>query len=164
MPRERLGVDFAYNFNSVIQNAIICFNDTPPTGVILPFVVNANNNNCAGNDTSNNLMANSYYTNHTNFGMAAVRFKPAKRVLANVGYSVTNVDGNVPQFNVLQPLGTVQYRYQQPVANLSIDIGHKLAYNTGWNYYQYGEGSFVGPTAPRYFHANSLTESLRYAF
>jgi hypothetical protein len=164
MPRERLGVDFAYNFNSVIQNAIICFNDTPPTGVVLPFVVNANNNNCAGNDTANNLMANSYYTNHTNFGMAAVRFKPAKRVLANVGYSVTNVDGNVPQFNVLQPLGTVQYRYQQPVANLSIDIGHKLAYNTGWNYYQYGEGSFVGPTAPRYFHANSLTESLRYAF
>jgi hypothetical protein len=50
------------------------------------------------------------------------------------------------------------------VANLSVDIGHKLAYNTGWNYYQYGEGSFVGPTAPRYFHANSLTESLRYSF
>lgn len=34
----------------------------------------------------------------------------------------------------------------------------------GWNYYEYKEGSFVGPTAPRYFHANSLTESLRYAF
>jgi hypothetical protein len=32
------------------------------------------------------------------------------------------------------------------------------------NYYQYGEGSFVGPMAPRYFHANSRTESLRYAF
>jgi hypothetical protein len=109
-------------------------------------------------------MANSYYNNHTNFGMAAVRFRPVKRVLANVGYSITNVDGNVPQFNILQPLGTVQYRYQQPVANLSIDIGHKLAYNTGWNYHQYGEGSFVGPTAPRYFHANSLTESLRYSF
>ena len=164
MPRERLGADFAYNFNSVVQNAIICFNDTPPTGVVLPFVADANNNNCAGNDTSNNLMANSYYNNHTNFGMATVRFRPVKRVLANVGYSITNVDGNVPQFNILQPLGTVQYRYQQPVANLSIDIGHKLAYNTGWNYHQYGEGSFVGPTAPRYFHANSLTESLRYSF
>ncbi|HXO35699.1 MAG TPA: hypothetical protein VN901_25450, partial [Candidatus Acidoferrales bacterium] len=49
---------------SVIQNAIICFNDTPPAGVILPFVANAANNNCAGNDPANNLMANSYYTNH----------------------------------------------------------------------------------------------------
>jgi hypothetical protein len=163
-PRERFGLDLAYNFNSVIQNAIICFNDTPPPGVVLPFVANAANNNCAGNDTANNLMANSYYTNHTNFGMAAVRFKPAKRVMANVGYSITSVDGSVPQFNILQPLGTVQYKYQQPVANLSVDIGHKLAFNMGWNYYQYGEGSFVGPTAPRYFHANSLTESLRYSF
>jgi hypothetical protein len=163
-PRERFGIDLAYNFNSVIQNALICFNDTPPTGVVLPFVANAANNNCEGNDTSNNLMANSYYTNHTNFGMATVRFRPAKRVLANVGYSITSVDGNVPQFNVLQPLGTLQYKYQQPVANVSVDIGHKWAFNMGWNYYQYGEGSFVGPTAPRYFHANSLTESLRYAF
>lgn len=163
-PRERFGMDLAYNFNSVIQNALICFNDTPPTGVIIPFVANADNNDCAGNDTSNNLMAKSFYTNHTNFGMATVRFKPAKRVLANVGYSITTVDGSVPQFNILQPLGTVQYKYQQPVANLSVDLGHKWAFNTGWNYYQYGEGSFVGPTAPRYFHANSLTESLRYAF
>jgi hypothetical protein len=163
-PRERFGLDLAYNFNSVIQNAIICFNDTPPAGVILPFVANANNNNCGGNDTANNLMANSYYTNHTHFGMAAVRFKPEKRFTVNLGYSITSVDGSTPQFNILQPLGSLQYKYQQPVANLSVDLGHKLAYNMGWNYYQYGEGSFVGPTAPRYFHANTVTESLRYAF
>jgi hypothetical protein len=110
----------AYNFNSVIQNALICFNDTPPAGVTLPFVTGANNNNCAGNDTANNLTANSYYTNHTNFGMAAIRFKPEKRVTANVGYSITSVDGSIPQFNILQPLGSLQYKYQQPVANLSV--------------------------------------------
>jgi hypothetical protein len=163
-PRERFGMDLAYNFNSVMQNAIICFADTPPTGVLLPFVADANNNNCAGNDTANNLMANSFYTNHSNFGMTTIRFKPAKRVVANVGYSITSVDGNVPQFNILQPLGTLEYKYQQPVAGLSVEIARKWAYNMGWNYYQYGEGSFVGPTAPRYFHANSLTESLRYFF
>jgi hypothetical protein len=163
-PRERFGLDVAYNFNSVIQNAVICFNDTPPVGVILPFVVNANNNKCAGNDASNNLMANSYYANHSHFGMASVRFIPVKRFTVNVGYNITSVDGSVPQFNILQPLGSVEYKFSQPAANLSLDLGHKLAYNMGWNYYQYNEGSFVGPTAPRYFHANSLTESLRYAF
>ena len=42
-PRERFGMDLAYNYNSVIQNALICFADTPPTGVILPFVANADN-------------------------------------------------------------------------------------------------------------------------
>ena len=102
--------------------------------------------------------------NHTQFGMATVMFKPAKRVTANVGYSLTNVHGTTPQFNVLQPLGSLQYKYQQPVAGLSVDLGHHLAWNSGWNYYQYSEGSFVGPTAPRYFHADSVTESLRYAF
>jgi hypothetical protein len=163
-PGESFGLDLAYNFNSVIQNALICFNDTPPPGVVLPFVANANNNDCAGNDTANNLMANSFYTNHTNFGMATIRFRFDKRTTVNAGGSITNVDGSVPQFNILQPQGSAQYKYYQPVVNLSVDLGHKLAWNSGWNYYQYNEGSFVGPTAPRYFHANSVTESLRYAF
>ncbi len=166
-PRERFGLDLAYNYNDVVQNALICFNDTPPTGVTLPFVTGATTGTgtfCTTNESANPLLNNSYYTNHTNFGMTAIRFKPEKRVTANVGYSVTSVDGSTPQFNFLQPLGSLQYKYQQPVANLSVDLGHKLAWNNGWNYYQYNEGSFVGPTAPRYFHANSVTESLRYAF
>jgi hypothetical protein len=166
-PRERFGVDLAYNFNSVIQNALICFNDTPPAGVTLPFVSGATTGPgtfCTTNDPANPLLGNSYYTNHTNFGMTTIRFKPEKRLTANVGYSITSVDGSAPQFNILQPLGSLQYKYQQPVAALSVDLGHNLAWNTGWNYYQYGEGSSVGPTAPRYFHANSVTESLRYAF
>ena len=96
--------------------------------------------------------------------MTSIRFRPGKRLTANLGLSITSVDGSIPQFDILQPLGTSQYKYQQPVASPSVDLGHKLAWNTGWNYYQYNEGSFVGPTAPRYFHANSLTESLRYAF
>jgi len=161
-PRERFGMDLAYNYNDVIQNALICFNDTPPLGLSLPFVTNAAS--CAANDPANPLLGNSFYTNHTHFGMATVRFKPVTRVTANLGYSITKVDGSIPQFNILQPLGSLQYNYHQPVASLSVDLGHKLAWNTGWNYYQYNEGSFVGPTAPRYFHANSLTESLRYAF
>ena len=161
-PRERFGLDLAYNYNDVIQNALICFNDTPPAGVILPFVTNAAS--CAANDPANPLLANSFYTNHTHFGMGTVRFEPVKRLTANLGFSITSVDGSIPQFNILQPLGSSQYKYYQPVANLSVDLGHKLAWNTGWNYYQYHEGSFVGPTAQRYFHANSLTESLRYAF
>ncbi len=162
VPRERFAVDLAYNFNSVIQNALICFNDTPPLGVTLPFVSNAGS--CAANDPANPLLANSYYTNHTHFGMSTIRFKPAKRLTANLGYSITSVDGSIPQFNILQPLGSLQYKYSQPVANLRVDIGHQLDWNMGWNYYQYNEGSFIGPTAPRYFHANALTESLRYSF
>jgi hypothetical protein len=161
-PSERFGLDLAYNYNDVIQNALICFNDMPPTGASLPFVTNAAS--CAANDPANPLLANSFYTNHTHFGMGTVRFEPVRRVTANLGYSITSVDGSIPQFNILQPLGSSEYKYHQPVASLSVDLGHKLAWNSGWNYYQYNEGSFVGPTAPRYFHSNAVTESLRYAF
>jgi hypothetical protein len=161
-PSERFGVDLAYNYNNVIQNALICFNDTPPVGVNLPFVAGAAS--CAVNDPANPLLANSFYTNQTNFGMSTVRFKPIKRVTANLGLSITSVDGRIPQFNILQPLGSSQYMYYQPVANFSVGLSQKMAWNTGWNYYQYNEGSFVGPTSPRYFHANALTESLRYEF
>jgi hypothetical protein len=54
--------------------------------------------------------------------------------------------------------------YYQPLANVAFDIGHNLTAKVGWDYYQYGEGSFVGPTDPRYFHANNATFSLRWAF
>jgi hypothetical protein len=32
----------------------------------------------------------------------------------SLGYSITNVDGSVPQFNILQPLGASQSKYHQP--------------------------------------------------
>lgn len=167
-PREHFGIDLAYNYNDVIQNTLICFDDTPPTGVNLPFVANATA--CSGpivppaTVATNPLLTNSFYTSNTTFGMATVRFRFDQRTSANVGGSVTNVEGGVPQFNILQPQGSAQYKYYQPVVYLRVDLGHKVAWNTGWNYYQYNEGSFVGPTAPRYFHATTLTESLLYAF
>jgi hypothetical protein len=169
-PRERVGVDLAYNLNRFTQNALICFADTPPIGVTLGFVSGAGVcPDTAKPPLPDPLYNNAYYTNHTNFGMATVRFKPAKRVVANLGYSISSVAGSTPQLDYLQPLGTTQYKYQQPVASVSVDLGHRLAYNMGWNYDQYNEGSptegsFVGPTAPRYFHSNAMTESLRYAF
>jgi len=93
-----------------------------------------------------------------------VVFRPIRRVTAQLGYSIISVAGETPQFNSLQPLGSLQYNYNQPLANVAVDIGHNVTARAGWNYYQYGEDSFVGPTAPRYFHANNTTLGLRWAF
>jgi hypothetical protein len=65
--------------------------------------------------------------------MGAVTFKPVNRVAALVGYSITSVDGTTPQFNNLQPEGSLQYNYHLPLANFSIDLGHSLAWNAAWN-------------------------------
>jgi hypothetical protein len=169
-PKERFGLELAYNYNDYQQNAFVCFNDTPPVGVTLPVVTNAGdctqevNPNNPYNDSSNPLLTKGYYTNKTNYGLAAVRIQVLPRITTQLGYSVTSVSGTTPQFNVLQPLGSLAYNYHQPLADLAMDIGHNLTVKAGWNYYEYGEQSFAGPTSPRYFHANNATFSLRWAF
>ncbi len=161
-PRQRFGFDFAYNYNASKQNALICFNDSNTS---LSVVANAGSCTANGFDDSKNpLLTNGYYTSNTQYGMASVMFKPHARVTTQLGYSISSVTGQTPQFNVLQPLGSLEYNYLQPLANLSVDIGHNLTAKAAWNYYQYGEGSFVGPTDPRYFHANNATFSLIWAF
>jgi len=129
----------------------------------LPVVTNAGS--CAAYDPTNNpLLTNGYYTNHTHYGTGALVFRPAKRVTTKFGYSITSVGGSTPQFNSLEPSGALHYKYHQPLGGVSVDLGHNLTWNTVWNYYQYAEGSFVGPTAPRYFHANNTTVSVHYEF
>lgn len=160
-PRERLSADLAYNYSDILQNALICFNDTPPAGVVLPIVTNAT---ACTDDPGNPLRTDSYYESGTHFGMGSVMVRPLKRLTTRVGYSITSVNGKTPQFNILQPLGSLSYNYHQPLASMSVDLGHNLAWNAGWNYYQYKEKSFVGPTDPRYFHANTATLSLRWEF
>jgi hypothetical protein len=160
-PRERFGLDLAYNYNDYLQNALICFSDALPTGVTLPVVTSAV---ACVPDPNNPLLTNSFYVSRTHFGSATVMFKPVKRVTTQLGYSISSVGGDAPMFNILQPDPSLHYNYHQPVANILLDMGHNLAWNAGWNYYQYNEKSFVGPTSPRYFHAQTATVSLRYAF
>ena len=80
------------------------------------------------------------------------------------GYSIVDNQGNTTQFNLLQPLGPLSSTYQSPLAAVEIGLYKGVSFKGGWNYYQYGEGSFVGPTAPRYFHANNTTLAIKYAF
>jgi len=161
-PRERFGIEMAYNYSDFQQNALICFNDTPPTGVTLPVVTGAGD--CSANDAGNPLLTNGSYQNNTHFGMGGVMLKPVARVTSHFGYSVTSVGGQIPQFNVLQPLGSLAYNYHHPLADLEVEVARDLTWHAGWNYYQYGEKDFVGPTSPRYFHDNDATLSLKYAF
>lgn len=161
-PKERFGLDLVYNYSDYLQSSFLCFNDADKS---LPVVANAGS--CTANgfdDSSNPLLTTGKYTNNSHYGMALVMVKPVPRVTTQFGYGITSIGGQVPQFNSLQPFGSLQSNYHEPVINVAVDIGHDLTAKAGWNYYQYGEKSFVGPTDPRYFHANNATLSLRWAF
>jgi opacity protein-like surface antigen len=161
-PHRRFGLDLAYNYSDYQQNSLICFNDTPPAGVVLPVVTNAGD--CSALDAANPLLTDSYYQSNTHYGMFLLMLRPLPRLTTRAGYSATAVGGKIPQFNILQPLGSLNYDYHQPLASLDLDLVRNVTWHAGWNYAQYGEGDFVGPTAPRYFHSNEVTLSLKYAF
>ena len=159
---KRFGFDFAYNYSNYLQASFVCFNSSDTTN---PVVAGAGS--CTANgfdDADNNLLIDGRYTNNTHYAMGLVTVKPEPRLTLQAGYSINSVDGQAPLLNSLQPFGPLQYNYHQPLANIALDLGHNITGKAAWNYYQYGEKSFVGPTDPRYFHANNATVSLRWAF
>ena len=162
MPQERFSIELAYNYTDYKQNAFICFNDSDTA---LSVVATAGS--CTENgydDPKNPLLTYGIYSNSTNYALGSLLFKPISRLTTQVGYSITSVGGYTPQFNAQAPFGSLQYNYHLPLAKIEVNLGHNLTAIAGWNYYQYGEKSFVGPTDPRYFHANNETFSLRWAF
>ena len=65
-------------------------------------------------------------------------FKPHARVTTQVGYSINSVNGQTPQFNALQPPGSLQYNYYQPLANVASTLAttspqrpHGITISTG---------------------------------
>jgi hypothetical protein len=104
------------------------------------------------------------YQTHTQYGYFALTLTPLERVTVRLGYNIVDNHGSTTSFNSLLPLGPLSSTYQTPLAAVDVNIYKNVTFKAGWNYYQYGEGSFVGPTAPRYFHANNTTLALRYAF
>lgn len=152
-PTDRFSFDFAYNYFGFLQSSNICYVGTyRPTATVT----------CVNDPALIELYGN--YDQHTHFGTVTFMTKPMKNLRANFGYSVTGTDGTITTLNLLQPKGPVAYQYQQPTALIGYTFHKGWEARAGWNYYQYDENSFVGPTAPRYFHANNTTLSIRYEF
>ena len=153
MPNKRWGLDLGYNFAAIQQNMNLCFE-----GSVIP----PGSFTCLGDDSLMEVLG--VYQTHTQYGYFALTLTPIERVTMRLGYNIVDNQGNTTSFNVLQPLGPLASTYQSPLAAADIMIHKNVTFKAGWNYYQYGEGSFVGPTAPRYFHANNTTLAIRYAF
>ena len=152
-PGKHWGLDLAYNFDAIQQNTILCFEGSvvPPGSVP-----------CLGD--SSLMQTYAVYQTHTQYGYFALTLTPVERVTLRLGYNIVDNQGTTTSFNALLPLGPLSSTYQTPLAAVDVNIYKNVTFKAGWNYYQYNEGSFVGPTAPRYFHANNATLALRYAF
>jgi hypothetical protein len=152
-PAKYWGLDLAYNFDAIQQNTILCFQ-----GAVVP----PGSIPCIGNTSL--LQTYALYQTHTQYGYFALTLTPIQRVTMRLGYSIVDNQGNTTSFNTLLPLGPLSSTYQTPLAGVDVLIHRNVTFKAGWNYYQYSEDSFIGPTAPRYFHANNTTLALRYSF
>ena len=159
-PNNRIGFDLAYNYTNALQSSLVCFNGTfTPPGTIV--------NGCPTFDPTLNNNPNQIqfqYANQVQYLNFNVRFQPVKRVTLLAGYGLTHSDGNQTVLNPLQPEGSLQFNFHRPLAGVEIELVPNLSVNAHWNYDQYSEDSFTGPTAPRNFHDNRTALSLRYAF
>src|ERR1019366_9572693 len=152
-PGKRWGLDMAYNFDAIQQNMNLCF-----AGTLVP----AGSYTCLGDSTL--METYGVYQTPTQYGYFALTLTPIERVTMRLGYNIVDNQGNTTSFNTLLPLGPLASVYQSPLAAVDVNVHKNVTFKAGWNYYQYGEGSFVGPTASRYFHANNTTLALRSAF
>jgi hypothetical protein len=159
-PSERFSLELHYNYTDALQSAFICYNGTfIAAGTVVQGCPTFN-----GSTNNNPNQIYSSYSNNTNNGSFLLVFSPRKQFSARLGYGITSTNGDTTILNSLQPLGPLQFTYHQPLASISLGLGKGISANAYWNYDQYEEGSFVGPTAPRYFHDNRTVLGLKYAF
>lgn len=156
---DRLAFELAYNYNNAASNAFVCFQSLVPT---LP----PGTGTCLA-DTDGGAPFEVYqtYVTQSHYGSVLIVAKPVKRLTTKVGYSIVSSNGDATFLNPLQPFGSLKSNYHRPLGEVDFEFRRGWTGIARWNYYEYLEKSlFFGPTAPRSFHANLATVSLRYAF
>ena len=156
-PSEKWSLDMNYGYDSVYSSTIECYASSaaPANAGTAPDV-------CVAAGTP--FASTGYYDAPTQFGSLAFMVAPVKRVRLNGGYRMSAVNGNSDAMNIRQVNGSLQSQYQSPFANVIVDIQKNWSWKANYNYYGYGEGSPIGPTAPRSFRGNLYTLSVNYAF
>ncbi len=156
-PKPRYGLDLNYGYADVFSQTTLCFAATPPP-------VGPGAGAAPADCGTNTNLGTGYYDAPTEYGSFSLMFAPSKTLRSNVGYQISSVNGTTEFLNPRQVAGSLRSSYQSPFIDFAWTLHPGWTWKGGWNYYGYGEGSVVGPTSPRIFHANLVTLALHYEF
>jgi opacity protein-like surface antigen len=156
-PNEKWGIDLNYAYDNIYSRTDMCYASTPPPP-------DAEQSPAICQSGKLPYQSNGFYNQPTNTGSIGFVFTPMKRLHANVGYQMSEVNGTAPPINISQVPGSLQSQYQTPYGRIAFDLAEHWTWKADYNYYSYGEGSPIGPTLPRSFHGNVFTLAVRYAF
>jgi hypothetical protein len=165
-PNKYWSVDIHYAYTDNYTRTNVCYYSTPaPTDALACQSTAGGTAVGPGNPATPNYYAgNGLYNEPTNFGTITIGMQPFDRLTANLGYTASAVNGDAEYINPRQVPGSLQSIYETPFANVSMVLSPRWLLKVGWAYNEYGEGSPVGPTAPRSFRGNLVTIAARYAF
>ena len=160
-PSEKLSAQLGYNYNNIHSELFVCF-----TSSQAPTTLPA----CPG--VSGLLQQFSPYTSRINTGFLDVLWSPINRFTFEIGANLSGVTGNELYFNTLSPIATdptgpLNSNWYQPYGAVSYRFAKHWTGRARYDYYGYHEdsdGSYQDLYAPRNFHANLVTLSVRFAF
>jgi hypothetical protein len=160
-PSEKFSAQLGYNYNDIYSRLLVCFtSDFAQPG--LPA--------CPG--VSGLVQQASPYTSHVNTGFVYLLWTPVKRLSTDIGANLSGVTGNELNVNPLSPIalapaGPLNSNWYQPYGAVSYRFSEQWTGRARWDYYGYHEdpnGSYQDLFAPRNFHGNLVTLSVRFAF
>jgi opacity protein-like surface antigen len=161
VPNEKVSVDLGYNFNDISTSLLVCFKATNS----LPGLP-------ACPDVSGLVQQNSPYSSKVNTGFLDFSWDPIHRLTLHGGASLTGVSGSQLNLTPGNPIptnvdGSLNSSWFGPYAGFDVRLANHWTGKALWNYYSYHEdatAAFQDVFAPRNFHANNVTLSVRYAF
>lgn len=160
-PSEKFSAQLGYNYNDIYSRLLVCFtSDFAQPG--LPA--------CPG--VSGLVQQVSPYDSKVNTGFVDLLWTLAYRFSFEVGANLSGVQGSQLNVNPLSPIalgpnGPLNSTWYQPYGSVSYRFAKQWTARARWDYYGYHEdsdGSYQDLYAPRNFHANLITLSVRFAF
>jgi hypothetical protein len=155
-PNEKWAFELGYDYDDVFSQILICFvSSAAPAGL----------EQCPG--VTGLVQQLSTYTNTSHYGNFDVMWTPLHRLTAHLGANLTGTGGSAILLNPNAVPGPLNSKWLRPTAGFDYRFGKNWTGKAYWAYYGYHEDLSALPQdlfAPRNFHANTTTLSLRYAF
>ena len=160
-PSEKISTQLGYNYNSISSSLLICFtSDFAQAG--LPGCPNV----------EGLVQQQSPYNSRINTGFFDVLWSPFPRFSVEVGGNFSSASGSELQLNPLSPIATIptgplNSTWYQPYGSIGYRFAKHWTGRARWDYYSYHEdlnNSYQDFYAPRSFHSNLITLSVRFAF
>lgn len=154
---ESLSFEVGYSYNEVFSQILICYTSAAaPPGL----------GNCPG--STKLVQQLSIYTNNSHFGHFNVDWQPWKRLRTRFGANLTGTSGSVLIISPNAPSGPLDSKFLQPYGGFDFLFTNRWIGRAYWAYHGYHEDPDAGVVqdifAPRNFHANLVTISVRYMF